>query len=67
MSWFFADDRKLVFSLLKTENDSAKLYAWSIVNGMLINAKKLKCLIFKVEVIVFIGQETRFSGECLFT
>ena len=57
-SWLFTDHLKLSFSSLNFENDLARPSAWNIANGMLINAKKSKCWIFKGEVNVFIGQDS---------
>ena len=58
MSWFFADNLKLIFSWLVFENNLARLSAWNIANGTLINAKRSRCLIFEGEVNVFIGHDS---------
>ena len=58
MSWLFADNVKIIFSSLNFENDRARLPAWSIANGMLINAKRSKFLTFKGEVNVSIGHDS---------
>ena len=44
--WLFADDAKLVLNSLIFNNDLLRFCNWNQANGMLINAKKSKCISF---------------------
>ena len=46
MVWQFADDLKLIISNLKFHDDLWRLYSWKLINGMIINSDKTKCLHF---------------------
>ena len=55
--WLFADDIKLLFDSLDFESDLVRLHSWNIANGMLANVLKTKCLIFRGNVSVLLGDE----------
>ena len=55
--WLFADDLKLLFDSLDFESDLVRLHSWNIANGMLANVLKTKCLIFRGNVSVLLGDE----------
>ena len=55
--WLFADDRKLLFDSLDFESDLVRLHSWNIANGMLANVHRSKCLIFRSNVSVLLGDE----------
>ena len=46
MVWLFADDLKLLFSNLNFHDDLWRLYSRNLINGMIINSDKTKCLHF---------------------
>ena len=55
--WLFADDLKLLFDSLDFESDLVRLHSWNIANGMLANVLRTKCLIFRCNVSVLLGDE----------
>ena len=55
--WLFADDLRLLFDSLDFESDLVRLQSWNIANGMLTNVLKTKCLIFRGNVSVLLGDE----------
>ena len=55
--WLSADNLKLLFDSLDFESDLVRLHSWNIANGMLANVHKSKCLIFRGNVSVLLGDE----------
>ena len=55
--WLFADDPKLLFDSLNFESDLVSLRSWNIANRMLANVPKTKCLIFRGNVSVLLGDD----------
>ena len=55
--WLFADDLKLLYDSLDFESDLVRLHSCNIANGMLANVLKTKCLIFRGNVSVLLGDE----------
>ena len=57
IAWLFADDLKLLFDSLDFESDLVRLHSWNIANGMLANVLKTKCVTFRGNISVLLGND----------
>ena len=53
--WLFADDLKLLFNSLNFHVDLARLSNWNIMNGMIANQIKTKCLPLAGKLVVYLN------------